>query len=59
MLSRRRKIEFSKDRIEGDKIFLDINGQFPKRIIIEDHNSKRAQNYKIVKTRNDKFQLIK
>ncbi len=59
MVSCRRKIEVSKDRIEGNKIFLDVNGEFPKRVVIEDHISKRAQNYSLIKTKNDKFQLTK
>jgi hypothetical protein len=55
MLNQKRE----KDRIEGDKIFLDSNGKFPKKIIIRDHNSRRIQNYRFLKTKSGKFQLVK
>jgi len=45
-----------KDHIEGNKIILDAQGQFPKELIILHHRGKMSQ-YKIVKSRNDKFQL--
>jgi hypothetical protein len=45
------------DRIEGDRIFLDSRGHFPKELIILLGPEKVLREYRIVKTRNGRFIL--
>lgn len=45
------------DRIEKGKIFLDGLGEFPKRLIIREHD--RIHEYRIIKTKYGKFMLSK
>jgi len=49
------KIDSSNDRIEGDIIFLDADGQFPKKIIIESERGKRE--YRLIRTRRSGYIL--
>ncbi len=43
------------DRLEDDTIFLDGEGQFPKKVIIQESGKKRE--YRIIKTRNGGYLL--
>lgn len=45
------------DRVEKDSIFLDGEGYFPKDLIIIDR--KGNLKYRIIKTKNGKYQLVK
>lgn len=47
------------DRIEGDTIFLDFDGYFPKKVIIIDHCQKKEKEYRIVKSVSGGFALNK
>lgn len=49
----------SGDRIEGDTIFLDYEGDFPKKIIIIDRCQRKQKEYRLVKSMNGGFQLNK
>jgi hypothetical protein len=49
------KTDSSNDRIEGNVIFLDENGHFPKKVIIESSKGKRE--YRLVKTRRSGYIL--
>ena len=45
------------DRIEGDKIILNPKGAFPKRIVIYENGQSRE--YRLIRTRKGKYQLVK
>jgi hypothetical protein len=47
------------DRIEGDVIFLDFEGSFPKKLIIVDRCQRKQGEYRIVKSVSGRFQLNK
>ncbi|RZB36306.1 MAG: hypothetical protein SRB2_02131 [Desulfobacteraceae bacterium Eth-SRB2] len=51
------KTTHEEDRIENDAIFLDSEGNFPKRLIIVEETKNLE--YKILKTRKGKYQLVK
>jgi hypothetical protein len=51
------KLHFSRDRVEGNEIILDGEGEFPKLVIIISKGDKKE--YRIIKTKTGKFQLIK
>ena len=45
------------DRIEGDKVILNGQGVFPKRLIILDPH--KVQEYRLVRSESGKYQLNK
>jgi len=52
-----RKREEPKERIEGNRIILDGNGNFPKSVLI--YESKQVREYRLVKTKNGGYLLTK
>lgn len=51
------ELHSSRDRVEGNDIILDGEGEFPKLVIIL--NKGDIKKYRIVKTKLGKFQLTK
>jgi len=49
----------SGDRIEGDTIFLDVEGYFPKKLITIDRCQRKLKGYLVVKSPGGKLQLNK
>ena len=47
----------TQDRVEGNAIIIHEDGRFPKRIVVVGHNCNRE--YKLIKTKSSKYQLIK
>lgn len=51
------ELHSSRDRVEGNDIILDGEGEFPKLVIIL--NKGDIKKYRIIKTKLGKFQLTK
>jgi len=54
-----KKLKPAIDRIEGDTIFLDFEGHFPKKLVIIDLCQKKQKEYRMVKTISGGFALNK
>ncbi len=55
-MTERKDVKRNQDRIEGNSIILDGEGEFPKRVIILDR-AGRTKEYRIIKTRYGRFIL--
>ncbi|MGA2463714.1 MAG: hypothetical protein ABSH06_05100 [Thermodesulfobacteriota bacterium] len=54
-----KKLKSPLDRIEGDTVFLDFEGCFPKKLILVDGCQRKQGEYRIVKSVSGRFQLNK